>query len=154
VPDRLPEGFWLSIDPGEVHVGVTFWQVVEPVRCQEFTPETFGDWLETHISELELIAYEIFMLYPGAEVGRNQMGSTFGTCEVIGVIKHLARRHDVPLFGFQASAHKALYKQAEYKPPVKPLRAWKSYGLGSHCKDSECVGEYHLRRIRLKGKGY
>lgn len=147
---------WVSVDPGDVHVGVTRWKGVEAVWCREMRPDEFVDWLigACGASELELIVFEVFMLYPGAELGRNQMGSTFGTCELIGVMKHLARRSGIPIVGYQASTHKALYKMKEYRPPQKPLRAWRSYGAGSHCKDSECLGLYHLRRIALKGKGY
>jgi len=151
-----PAGDWLSVDPGAVHVGLTWWRGAEPTRSQEMAPAQFVDYLVEAMTlrQIDFVVYEVFMLYPGAEVNRNQMGSTFEVCELIGVMRHLCRRAGVPFIGYQASHHKALYRLAEFKPPVKPLRSWKSYGHGSHCKDSECLGLYHLRRLALKGRGY
>ncbi len=151
---RVPDGRWLTVDPGEVHVGTVLWQGHEPVRAQEMHPDQFVDYLVTVCAsgELELIVYEIFMLYGHKK--DMQLGSTFGTAELIGVIKHVARRAGVATVGYQASAHKQLYKLKEYRPPVKPLRDWKSYGHGSHTKDAECLGLYHIRTKALKGRGY
>lgn len=151
---RVPGGRWLTVDPGEVHVGTVLWDGTEPVRAQEMHPDQFVDWFVSACGrrELELVVYEIFMLYGHKK--DVQLGSTFGTAELIGVIKHVARRAGIPAVGYQASAHKQLYRLKEFKPPVKPLRAWRSYGHGSHTKDAECLGLYHIRTKQLKGRGY
>lgn len=148
----IPSGLWISVDPGEVHVGVTYWKDTEPVWAKEFAPDEFVDWLIAAIAEgrVEMIVYEIFLLYPGAEINRNQMGSTFATCELIGVMRHLCRRAGLPFVGYQASHHKAQYKNSQFKPPLKPHRAWKSYGHGSHTKDAENLGIYHLNHTHNK----
>lgn len=151
----MPSGFWVSVDPGDRHVGVTAWRGTEPQWSKEFTPDGWVDWLVAAVAakDLELIVYEVFLLYPGAEVNRNQMGSTFGTCELIGVMRHLCRRAGLPFVGYQASHHKAQYKNSQFKPPLKPHRSWKSYGHGSHCKDSENIGLYHLNQTHNKTFG-
>lgn len=140
----VPEGYWVSVDPGDVHVGVCYWFGSEPKWAREFRPDEFVDWLVEQIYEdkVELVVYEIFMLY--GHKAFQQTGSTFGTAELIGVMRHLCRRAGVPFVGYQASAHKGLYKWEKFKPPQKPLRDWVSYGHGSHTKDAECCGFFHL----------
>jgi len=150
----IPEGHWVSVDPGDRHVGVTYWLGREPQWAREFTPEEWVDWLIPRMSsgEVELIVYEIFMLYHNKAT--QQTGSTFGTAELIGVMRHLCRRAGIPFYGVQASVHKSLYKNLDYMPPNKALRDWVSFGHGGHCKDSECLGLHFVRRNDLKGYGY
>lgn len=150
----VPTGAWVSIDPGDVHVGVCFWLGREPQWAREFDQETFVDWLIPRVAsgEIELVVYEVFMLYHSKAT--QQTGSKFFTSELIGVMRHLCRRAKVPFHGYQASVHKALYKLADYRPPKMPLKAWVSYGNGSHCKDAECVGRWHLWVNDMKGYGF
>lgn len=150
----IPTGDWVSVDPGDVHVGVCYWNGREPQWAKEFRPDEFVDWLILKMSnkELELVVYEIFLLYNHKAV--QQTGSTFGTAELIGVMRHLCRRAEVPFHGYQASVHKTLYKNLDYRPPRKPLRAWVSYGEGPHTKDAECVGLWFLRCHELMAKGF
>ena len=150
----IPEGNWISVDPGDVHVGVTFWEGKTPVWAKEFNQNEFVDWLVPKLArgEIEVIVYEIFMLYHNKAT--QQTGSKFHTPELIGVMRHLARRRGIPFVGFQASSHKSLYKSPEYRPPRKALRDWVSYGYGGHCKDSECVGLWFVRVNELKGYGF
>ena len=137
-----------------MHVGVTFWRGNKPEWAREFDQPSFVDWLipKLNSGEVELVAYEVFMLYH--DKATQQTGSKFYTSELIGVMRHLCRRKGIPFVGFQASAHKSLYKNLDYRPPRKPLRAWVSYGHGGHCKDAENLGLWFIRVNEMKGKGF
>lgn len=154
VAPPVPEGPWLSVDPGDVHVGVCYWIGREPQWAEEFDQDTFVDWLVPRVArkEIELVIYEVFMLYHDKAV--QQTGSKFLTPELIGVMRHLCRRAGVPFHGYQASTHKQIYKNPIFRPPQKPLKAWVSYGHGSHCKDAECAGVWYLREHELRDKGF
>lgn len=154
VTPEIPTGGWVSVDPGDVHVGVCYWIGRVPQWAKEFDQPTFIDWLIPRIAsgEIELVVYEVFMLYHSKAT--QQTGSKFFTSELIGVMRHLCRRAKVPFHGYQASVHKSLYKSLEFRPPKMPLNAWVSYGNGSHCKDAECVGRWHVRVNDLKGQGF
>lgn len=150
----IPEGEWISVDPGDIHVGVTYWRGREPLWAKEFDQISFVDWLIPKLSSgtVVMIAYEVFMLYHSKAT--QQTGSKFHTPELIGVMRHLCRRKGIPFVGFQASVHKSLYKNLDYRPPRMPLNAWVSYGHGGHCKDSECVGRWFVRVNDMKGLGF
>lgn len=150
----IPAGCWVSVDPGDVHVGVTFWRGNKPEWAKEFDQPSFVDWLIPRLAtgEIELVVYEIFMLYH--DKATQQTGSKFYTPELIGVMRHLCRRREIPFVGFQASTHKSLYKNMDYRPPRMPLRDWVSYGFGGHAKDSECVGRWFVRVNEMKGQGF
>jgi hypothetical protein len=135
-------------------VGVAYWRGNKPEWAKEFDPNSFVDWLVPRLAsgEVELVVYEIFMLYH--DKATQQTGSKFLTSELIGVMRHLCRRKGVPFVGFQASVHKSLYKNQDYRPPRMPLRAWVSYGNGSHSKDAECAGRWFVRVNEMRGKGF
>lgn len=149
----IPEGSWISVDPGDVHVGVCYWEGRTPKWAKEFSQDEFVDWLIPRLrsGEITLVAHEIFMLYHSKAT--QQTGSKFYTSELIGVMRHLCRRAEIPFVGYQASAHKQLYKNPNYRPPKKALRDWVSYGHGGHCKDAECVGLWFLRNHELREQG-
>lgn len=94
----------IAIDPGDVHVGVAFFETVndewreaegdgewECVDTQEFTPDEFVDALAETIFDngIEVLVYERFRLY--GDKSREQIGSEFPTAQLIGVIKYLVR---------------------------------------------------------------
>lgn len=153
----LPD-LWLACDPGEVHVGMSAWSGTECLWAREFRPDEAADYVmgQAQDNGLSLLVYERFLLYPGAEQGRGQMGSEMETSQLIGVLKFICRHTGVEVQSHQASAHKGVYKSAAYKPPNKPLRGWKSYGHGTHAKDAECLGIYHVicHQSGKKGRGY
>jgi hypothetical protein len=83
-----------------------------------------------------------------------QQGSEFLTSQMIGAIRHVCRRAGVTCVGYRPRDHKALFKQREFKPPIRPHVEWASYGHGGHAKDAECLGEFHCRKILKRGQGY
>lgn len=150
---ELPD-FWVSVDPGDVHVGVTWWHGPVCFKAYETRPEAWVDELIGLISGrgLRLLVYERFLLR-GDKMAQQQ-GSEFLTSQLIGAMRHICRRAGVTCVGVRPREHKALYRQREYKPPVRAHQEWASYGHGGHVKDSECLGEFYVKRIRDKGKGY
>ena len=97
-PQRL-----IAVDPGDVHVGVAFFESATPsidlswecVDTQEMTPEEFEDaLLETFLSgDIDVLVVEKFRLY--ADKAAMQTGSEFRTSQLIGVAKYLHRIHTV-----------------------------------------------------------
>jgi hypothetical protein len=80
-----------------------------------------------------------------------QIGSAFKTAQLIGAMRDLTRRAGIPFVGYLAGHHKVWAKRG-----LKDLglRDWVSYGKGSHTKDAERLGYYHVHVINNKGKGY
>lgn len=146
LPTLLPDR-WVSIDPGDVHVGVTTWSGSECLRSWETTPNRMLDMLDeaSDSGKLDLVVYEKFQLY-GDRMGQ-QIGSEFKTSEMIGAMRFICRRRNVPMRRYLSSHHKAMYKLKAFRPPQMPLRAWKSYGSGGHAKDSECLGYYWIKQV-------
>lgn len=149
----LPD-FWVSVDPGDRHVGVALWHGPVCFKAYETEPDAFVDELVTmiHRDGLALVAYERFLLR--GELMAQQQGSEFFTSQLIGATRHLCRRAKIDCVGYRPRDHKDLFKKPEFKPPLRPHREWASWGHGGHTKDAENVGEYHIHRLLNKGKGY
>lgn len=148
----LPD-LWWSIDPGDSNVGLTRWEADRPIKSEHTNPDDCVDMLVAAAGSrrLGLVVYERFQLY-GDKVGP-QLGSEFLTAQMIGAIRHICRRAGVPTANYLAGHHKKLYQMKEFKPPVKSLHSWMSYGSGPHAKDSECLGYYHIRAVKPKSWG-
>lgn len=148
----LPE-YWWSVDPGDKNVGVSWWHGAHCIRSYHTDPDDCVDTLVAEIhGGLEFLVYEQFTLR-GYQMGMQQ-GSEFLTSQLIGAMRHICRRAQVRYTSYQAGNHKALYRKTEFKPPHRAHNEWVSFGSGSHAKDSECLGEYHVRTVILKGRGY
>lgn len=97
----------LSIDPGAVHTAYAVWELHADqatngtrwkcMEAHETTPDNFLDqfreWVDLH--KYDRVAIEEFRLHGNKAL--QQTGSSFGTVEVIGVVRHLCRWADVPL---------------------------------------------------------
>lgn len=94
----------IAVDPGDVHVGVAFFETWLPpeddegwecVDTQELTPEEFQDaLLETMLDgDIDILVYEKFRLYEDKK--DVQVGSEFLTSQLIGVIKYLWRAQEI-----------------------------------------------------------
>lgn len=149
---KLPE-YWWSVDPGDRNVGISWWWGAVCIRSYHTDPDDCVDTLVREIhGGLEFLVHEQFTLR-GYQMGMQQ-GSEFLTCQLIGAMRHICRRAGVPWTSYQAGNHKAVFRKPEFKPPQRPHSEWTSFGCGPHAKDSECLGEYHVRTILLKGRGY
>ncbi len=132
---------WVSIDPGDRHVGFATWAGPVCVGAVELTPEKCTDTLEALIAcgRLQTIVYEKFALYAWNE--KSMAGNEFETSQLIGVLKYLARKADLEIVGQFASVHKRIYKLGWYVDLTpKELRKLPWWGHGGHAKDAWVTG--------------
>lgn len=145
--------YWWSVDPGDRNVGVSWWWGPYCIRSYHTDPDDCVDTLVTECQQgLELLVHEQFTLR-GSQMGMQQ-GSEFLTSQLIGAMRHVCRRAGVPVKSYQAGNHKPMYRKREFKPPMRNHNEWVSFGEGPHAKDSECLGEYYVRTVIMKGRGY
>jgi hypothetical protein len=132
----------LAVDPGDEHCGMAVFVDRECRWTGEMRPEGLYDWLSTGAAlwareklRWDVIVVEEFRLYPGAAA--TQTWSSFGTVEVIGVLKEYGRRENVAVVMQPASA----------KKPVRAIlkaKGVKLKGRGDHAKDAELHGWHYL----------
>ncbi len=142
---------WVSIDPGDKHVGLAVWQGAECLNVQEFGPDDAIDFLENGIRTLEIHAmvYEKFAL--DLKRASQQGGSEFLTSQMIGVIKHLARRYKVSCTGYFNHQHKKIYRMDWFERMTREDHMRQPYWtfgprggtLNQHKQDAWCVGMWH-----------
>lgn len=140
---------WVSIDPGDRHVGWAMWNNAKPIEVAEVTPELCVSTLEKllgiihpYTCQLDLIVIERFQLYAWNE--KSLAGNEFKTSQLIGVVKYLANRARVELVPQYASEGKLTYNRAPFKH--WKARQWPSYGMGTHAKDAVAHGYAFLWR--------
>lgn len=131
----------LAFDPGGVHVGISAWSLRSGGWAPEWSVErgwlesvdAVLNWLDDDARIADVIAYETFRLRGGA-TALAQTGKTFPEVELIGVIRAVTRRLEVPLVGVEPSIRAAAVKRANalgYK--------WAARGHGGHARDAEAV---------------
>lgn len=146
-PAQIVPNLWVSIDPGDHHVGLTVWLGQDVCRCEETTPDELLHYLE--ITEATLVVCERYMLY-GWKAGV-QTGSEFETSQLIGAIKYVCTRRGIKFCGQLASEGKATYQREPFKS--WPQRFWPSYGQGGHAKDSLAHGYNWLWQAGIREFG-
>jgi hypothetical protein len=138
---------WVSIDPGDRHVGFATWVQDECLEAVELTPSECVTTLEVMLKAgiLEVIVYEKFALYAWNE--KSMAGNEFITSQLIGIIKYLANRYGVNCVGQFASEHKRIYKMGWFKDLTpRDQRALPWWGNGAHAKDAWCIGTWFVRQ--------
>lgn len=137
---------WVSIDPGDRHVGFATWVMGECMSAVELTPDQSIKTLEELMARevLDHIVYEKFALYAWNE--KSMAGNEFITSQLIGVYKYLATRNNVPISGQFASQHKRIYRMDWFKALTpKELRLMPWWGNGGHAKDAWVIGMWFKR---------
>ena len=134
-------GLWFSVDPGDVHVGLAVWSGARCREAVETRPDDMVDRLVDVQPRPALLVLEAFALR--GNLMAEQQGSEFLTSQLIGALRHVCRRAQIPVImqtPWQA-------KQLERLEPWRdwPLRAFVSYGQGRHAKDAELHGLKHIR---------
>lgn len=137
----------LSFDPGAVHCGVAIWvRRADPIRgpgmlrwkCQNAweaaTPEAFIDDVRDRLTEhlIDQVAGEGFWLQ--ADKAMAQVGSPFGTVEVIGAVRHLCRWANTPFELVSPSDRNACFKR------MKAVKYQFPKDSAGHVKSAVCVG--------------
>ena len=147
-PDPLPD-FWLSIDPGDKHVGYASWDRDECTAAVEMTPDECIDtvWDLAGFGVIGLLVVERFTLYPW--LAAKMSHSELFTPQMIGALAHIARRHKIPFYKPQASKLNDVYTT-----PLKD-RLHKHLGTpGKHAKDAEAHGLLIVYQVELQREGY
>ncbi len=138
---------WVSIDPGNSHVGFARWAGNQCQEAYETTPRDVENALISLCSgpghPIELVVLESFTLY--AHLARVQAGKPMLTSELIGAIKLIARLKSVPVLEQTAAVGKRVYSLEPYRSA--PQRWWPSYGHGEHAKDAVAHGFSYLLRV-------
>ena len=149
MPKREPlPRFWVSVDPGDVHVGYATWDHERCTGAVELTPADCVDlvWDLAATGTLGLLVVERFTLYPW--MAAEQSHSPMLTPQLIGALTHVARRFKVPCEFPQASKLKEVYNT----PLSKRLHAWR--GHGKHAKDAEAHGLRLVWQLEAQRAGY
>lgn len=144
-------GRWVSIDPGDIHVGFATWCDDECLAAVEMTPRECKDTLYGMVERgvLETIVCEKFALYAWNE--KSMAGNEFLTVKLIGVIEEIAERNGIDFVGQFASVGKRIYKMGWYlELTAKEKRQLPWGGHGGHAKDAWAHGEW-FKRQRAKG---
>jgi len=134
----------LAIDPGSDHCGVAVFVDGAVVYTAEKKPRELFDWLDVGRAlfggvgmEWDVVVCESFRL--AATAAKAQIGSAFGTVEVIGVVREYCRARGIE-FVEQPPAIK--------RPTAAILRAHGEIqpGKGPHVKDAWVHGRRWLMR--------
>ena len=157
----------MYIDPGDRYIGLAifehdevggFWECTAAATIDCNDPEAranFEDVLASRTArgELDILGYEVWRLYE--DKAQEQKGSEFLATQLIGVIKHLARRHahqnrwprqPLELVRFLPDHKKAvagIMKRRGYKFMSRELKTF-----GDHAWDAELQGIYDLEHNR------
>lgn len=147
MPERvaLPHR-WVSIDPGDRHVGFATWLEDKCLAAVELNPDQCVKTLEELMDRgtLDHLVYEKFALYAWNE--KSMAGNEFITSQLIGVFKYLASRGGVPISGQFASQHKRIYRMGWFKDKtLKEKRELPFWGHGDHAKDAWVIGQWFKR---------
>lgn len=138
----------MAIDPGEVHCGTAIFDVRDPEGARptvvnELEPRKLFMAIEQGHPRIKLIVIESFRLYPGVD----QRWSGLKTVEVIGVVRYLCDRFEIPLFEQNATIKKPTFKIMAARGIE--LRS-KSEKKGQHCMDAEAHGWHYLNKPKVK----
>jgi len=144
----LPQ-FWISIDPGDKHVGYASWDGEECSAAVEMTPDEVVDVVcdLAGFGVIGLLVVERFTLYPW--MAAQMSHSELYTPQLIGALHHIARRHNIPFEKPQASKLPEIYKDPEL---VARLHRW--IGHGKHARDAEAHGLRYVVQLEMQRAGY
>lgn len=144
----LPD-FWLSIDPGDKHVGYASWDGEECTAAVEMTPAQCIDtvWDLAGFGVIGLLVVERFTLYPW--LAAQMSHSELYTPQMIGALAHIARRHNIPFEKPQASTLREIYGLDHLAS-----RLVRSIGHGKHARDAEAHGLRYVVQLELQRAGY
>lgn len=138
---------WVSIDPGDRHVGFAAWHEADCMYAIELDPEQCVTALINMATEgvLHHVVYEKFALYAWNE--KSMAGNEFLTVKLIGKIELICDIKGIPYCGQFASEHKRIYRMGWFKSlTMREKRAMPWYGHGDHAKDAWVVGEWFKRQ--------
>lgn len=130
VDPGLTTGYAVFDDAGQVIMREQISGVVEfGLACE--------GWIQT--GGWKAIVSESFKIFPHVKQG----GSEVEAAQVIGILKHLCNKYEIP-YSEVDPRHKYIgYKWSKKKRPTNHNK--------SHGPDAEAIGEYWLRLNKIKG---
>lgn len=142
----------LAIDPGDVHVGMAYFEDPLCLEAWEYGPDEALDYVRGVLENqfIDVLVVEEFRLYPWR--AQAQAFSQMLTCEMIGALK-LAHR----LWGATNGVGLEIQSAQIKEPTTNILRARgvksvaKSAHAGLHAFDAECHGHYYLEHQKADG---
>lgn len=138
---------WVSIDPGDRHVGFAAWHDADCMYAIELTPDQCVTALMNMAIEgvLHHVVYEKFALYGWNE--KSMAGNEFETVQLIGKIKLICDIKGISYSGQFAREHKAIYRMGWYKAlTAKEKRKLPWWGHGGHAMDAWVIGMWFKRQ--------
>lgn len=132
---------FISIDPGDVHVGWVEWDNLIPVFMQELTPPEAAERLKKNLESKfwDAVVIEDFRLY--AKEATVQIGSDMPTCQLIGVIKYISEQYQVDWL-MQGAGIKEPTRGVLRHKEIELLS--KQLGLSGHVQDAELHGWHFM----------
>ena len=142
----------LAIDPGDVHVGMAYFEDPRCLEAWEYAPDQALDYVRDMLrcGRIDTLVIEEFRLYPWR--ARAQAFSQMLTCEMIGALKIAWRWYGVDN-GIELAVQSAQIKE----PTSNILRARKVPSVakrsraGGHAFDAELHGHYYLEHRKADG---
>lgn len=147
---------FLSIDPGDVHQGIGYFEIdwTLNVETNETEPTLWRHWTRdldratlfelAETADVDAFIIEAFRLYP--ELAREQGYSEFLTPQTIGVLRYIARRRHIPYFIQGADVKKKARRIGErlgFPGSIRMLgsgryryRGWDFQGPSQHERDA------------------
>ena len=138
----VSDGYTISIDPGDEHVGVAWWVKFQVgwacIRVQEMTPDRYRRYIQLVLASgrVERLIVESFSLY--GDKALQQTGYTMETSQLIGYTQALADLARVPMTRQQPAMKDPAFKIAARKGYT--LQAVRQGVPGQHVKDAEIHG--------------
>lgn len=139
---------WVSIDPGDRHVGWAEWVGrmcqgalhLSPEECIQRLEDASG-FPRNGRRMIELVVCEKWALYAWNE--ESMAGNEFLTSQLIGMIKYICNRSGVHFVGQFAAQGKLTYKRSPWREWT--VREWQQalggkIGPGEHKKDAYAHG--------------
>lgn len=134
---------FVSIDPGDIHVGFVSWDQSLPDHLEEFSPQKCLKVIQrmAKTNWLDLVVIEDWRLYP--EMAQKMIGSDFPSCQLIGALKYILDGADIP-YHLQPAQVKyptmGILKNSRFRLISKRT------GCSQHVQDAELHGWHFLIR--------
>lgn len=132
----------IAVDPGGAHVGVATWHGGEEIDATEIDAEMWLPIFARAVLRADVVVIEKFVLYPSKAA--SQAWSHMATSEMIGAMKWIAHRAEVPVVEQGADIKNPTRRQCK----ARNLK-WKDNKSG-HASDALLHLQYYLIRNELQ----
>lgn len=131
---------WISIDPGQVHVGMALWNDAELIEASEMDPLGCCATIRA-MPYLDLLVVESFSLH-SPKFGKKVAAEAVETIELIGRLKCLAWIAEVRVVTQQPAVRNIALKGPFYRD-LKLDEKWGPVLRNDHIASAVCHGLYY-----------